>query len=429
LTIINEVPRQGRKFQKCLEVEFSMRPFLRAFALAGSVLCATAAGSPLTAETVQRTNGTDTFIAASSGMTELQMPGDVFASGGAVITKGHVGGDAHVTGFDVELEAAVAGDLYAAGAAVTLRAPVGGDVSMMGFSLRTADTAITTGNVRMLGSTITIDGSVGGALAAAGGEITLNAAVTGDALLQGGTLTFGPKARIGGTLTYSAPKPAMIPPDVIPAARVVYHKSEPLTHRFKNMHEWGDGWMGNDMPAFPGTLSIAAAFLVTMGFLVLLGGAILAISPQRVELLRLTGTQRPALMVLFGVVSMATLIGLVPVAVMTVIGLPFVPIVVLAILVVWSLAYVFGAYVVALRLYLAFGGHEDPALSLRIVLLACGVVIFSLLNFVPVLGWMVNFVLVLFGIGTLSTSVLRALAARMPPDLAAREPLPSGPAG
>jgi hypothetical protein len=362
-------------------------------------------------------------------MPELQTPGDVFASGGAVITKGHVGGDAHVTSFDVELEAAVAGDLYAAGAAVTLRAPVGGDVSMMGFSLRTADTAITKGNVRLLGSTITIDGSVGGALAAAGGEITLNAAVTGDALLQGGTLTFGPKARIGGTLTYSAPKPAMIPPEVIPAARVVYHKSEPMTHRFKNMHEWGDGWMGHDMPAFPGTLSIAAAFLVTIGFLVLLGGAILAISPQRVEVLRLRGTQRPALMALFGVVSMATLMGLVPVAVMTVIGLPFVPIVVLAILMVWTLAYVFGAYVVALRLYLAFGGHEDPALGLRIVLLACGVVIFSLLNFVPVLGWMVNFVLVLFGIGTLSTSVLRAFAARIPPEPAAREPLPSGPVG
>ena len=130
--------------------------------------------------------------------------------------------------------------------------------SARGFSLRT-DTAITTGNVRMLGSTITIDRPVGGALAAAGGEITLNAVVTGDALLQGGTLTFGPKARIGGMLTYSEPKPAMIPPDVIPAAGVVYHKSEPLTHRLKSMHEWGDGWMGNDMPAFPGTLSIAAA--------------------------------------------------------------------------------------------------------------------------------------------------------------------------
>ncbi|MDO8985915.1 MAG: hypothetical protein Q7V03_20230, partial [Cypionkella sp.] len=51
--------------------------------------------------------------------------------------RGAWGGDAHVAGFDLDLEADVAGDLYAAGAAVTVRAPVGGDLSMMGFSLRT----------------------------------------------------------------------------------------------------------------------------------------------------------------------------------------------------------------------------------------------------------------------------------------------------
>ncbi|MDM7931462.1 hypothetical protein [Tabrizicola sp.] len=402
---------------------------LRAVALLGSVLLATAAVLPLGAETVQTTNGTDTFIATSSAMPDLQAPGDVFASGGAVVTKGRVVGDAHVAGFDLDLEAEVAGDLYAAGAAITVRAPVGGDLSTMGFSLRTADTAITTGNVRMLGSTITIDGPVGGSLAAIGGEITLDAAVTGDALLQGGSIAFGPKARIAGTLTYSAPEPVTIPDDVVPAARVVYHKTPPLMDRIDHMRDWGagwvDGWAGRDMPALPSTFALLTGFLVTLGFLTLLGGALLALAPQRVEGLRLAGIRQPALMVLFGVLGIATLSGLVPVAVMTVIGLPFVPIVVLAILLVWTLGYVLGVYVVALRLYQAFGGREDPAPALRIALLGGGVVAFSLLNFVPVLGWMVNFVLVLFGIGTLSTGVLRALAARIPQEPVAGEPPPS----
>lgn len=397
---------------------------LRAPALLGSVLWTLATVFPLAAETVLQTNGTDTFVAASSGMPELQTPGDVFASGGAVVTKGRVGGDAHVAGFDLDMEAEVAGDLYAAGAAMTVYAPVGGDLSIMGFSLRTADAAITTGNARMLGSTITIDGPIGGALAATGGDITLNAAVAGDALLQGGTITFGPKARIAGTLTYSAPEPITIPAEVIPAARVVYHKTEPLMNRFEHMHDWGDGWSGRDMPALPSTLAMATVFLVTLGFLILLGGALLALAPQRIEALRLVGTRRPALMLLSGVLVIATLMGLVPVATMTIIGLPFVPIVVLAILLAWTLGYVFGAYVVALRLFLAFGGREDPGLGMRILLLGCGVLIFSLLNFVPMLGWMVNFVLVLFGIGALSTGVLRSLAARILQEPAAGEPLP-----
>jgi len=395
---------------------------LRATALLLFALWAATTISPLQAETALQTNGSDTFIAASSGMPDLQAPGDVFASGGAVVTRGRVAGDAHVAGFDLDLEAAVAGDLYAAGASATLRAPVGGDLSMLGFSLRTADTAITTGNARMLGSTITIDGPVGGALAATGGEITLNAAIAGDALLQGGSITFGPKARIAGTLTYSAPEPVTIPVEVIPAARVVYRKSEPLMDQFEDMRDWGDGWPGRDMPALPDTLTLVSASLVTLGFLILLGGALLALAPQRVETLRLTATRRPALTVLIGALGIATLFGLMPVAVMTVIGLPFVPIVVLAILVIWTLGYVFGAYVVALRLYVAFGGNQTPGLGLRIALLGCGVLAFSLLNFVPVLGWLVNFVLVLFGIGALSTGVLRALAARVSPVPGASEP-------
>jgi len=403
-----------------------MQASLRALVLLGSVLWIAVPVSPLWAETVLQTNGTDTFIAASSGMPELQATGDVFASGGAVVTTGRVAGDAHVAGFDLDLEAAVAGDLYAAGASATLRAPVGGDLSMIGFSVRTANTAITTGNARMLGSTITIDGPVGGALAATGGEITLNAAITGDALLQGGTITFGPKARISGTLTYSAPEPVTIPAEVIPAAKVVYHKTPPMAERFEDLHDWSadwvDDWAGGDMPALPGTFALVSAFLVTLGFLVLLGGAMLAMAPQRVEALRQVAARRPALMVLLGVLGIASLMGLVPVAVMTVIGLPFVPIVVLAILVVWTLGYVFGAYVVALRLYQAFGARQDPGLGLQILLLGCGVLGFSLLNFVPLLGWMINLLLVLFGIGTLSTGVLRSLAARIPQGQAASEP-------
>ncbi len=398
-----------------------MLAWLRALPFFGSVLWV-AAVSPLWAETVPQTNGTDTFIAASSGLPDLQTQGDVFASGGAVVTRGRVAGDAHVAGFDLDLEADVAGDLYAAGAAVTLRAPVGGDVSIMGFSLRTSDTAITTGNARLLGSTITIDGAIGGALTATGGEITLNAAVSGDTLLQGGTISFGPKARIAGTLNYSAPEPVTIPTEVIPAARVVYRKAPPKMDRFEHMRDWGEGWTGRDMPALPSKLALISTFLVTLGFLILLGGALLALAPQRVEALRQVGTRRPALMVLLGGFGLASLMGLIPVSAMTVIGVPFVPIVALVILVVWTFGYVFGAYVVALRLYLAFGGRDNPGLGVRILLLGGAVLMFSLLNFVPVLGWMVNFVLVLFGIGVLSTGVLRAIAARLPEELVASEP-------
>lgn len=73
----------------------------------------------------------------------------------------------------------------------------------------------------------------------------------------------------------------------------------------------------------PSTLALVSTFLVTLGFLVLLGGALLALAPKQCEALRLAGTRRPALMALLGLLGLATLLGLVPVAAMTVIGLPF----------------------------------------------------------------------------------------------------------
>jgi hypothetical protein len=340
-----------------------MQASLRAMVLLGSVVWVTVPVSPLWARTVLQANGTVTFIVASSGMPELQAPGDVFASGGAVVTTGRVAGETHVAGFHLDLESAVARDLYAAGASATLRAPVGEDLSMIGFSVRTANTAFTTGNARMLGSMITIDGPVGGALTATGGEISLNTAITGDALLQGGTITFGRRARISGTLTYCAPEPVTIPAEVIPAAKVVYHKTPPMAERFEDLHDWSadwvdgrvdgrvDDWAGGDMPALPGTFALVSAFLVTLGFLVLLGGAMLAMAPQRVEALRQVAARRPALMVPLGVLGS------------------------------------------------------------------------SLLNFVPLLSWMINLLLVRFGIGALSTGVLRSLAARIPQWQAASEPL------
>jgi hypothetical protein len=214
----------------------------------------------------------------------------------------------------------------------------------------------------------------------------------------------------------------IVPPEVIPAARVVYHKAAPVMDGFAHMRAWQEPWAGRDMPAMPATFALLSVFLVTLGFLVLLGGAVLALAPRRCEALRRAGSQRPALMVLLGVLGLATLLGLLPVAAMTVIGLPLVPVLLLAILVVWTLGYVLGVYVIALRLYQAFGGREDPALAGRVLLLGSAVLAFSLMNFVPVLGWMVNFLLVLFGVGTLSTGMLRALVARLPQDPAADQP-------
>lgn len=394
----------------------------RVFAVLAVAAFVSAPSALVKAQTAQIANGSDTFVSASSGQADVQASGDVFASGAALVLKGRVAGDAHVTGFDLDVNSDVEGDLYAAGAALAVNAPVRGDLSLLGFSLRTSDMASVAGNARMLAGSIMIDGAIGGALSAVGGEITLNAPVTGNVLLQAERINFGPKARIGGTLIYAAPAATTIPKDVIPPERVTFQEIGSFADRFDGMRRWGSDWHGRDMPMFPGTAALAIGFLLSLAFLILLGGAFLWMVPGRIETMRLRAIRQPAFIVLLGLLGLATTIGLIPVTAMTIIGLPFVPIVVLAVLALWALGYVLGVYILAMRLFQAFADQKDPTPGLRIGILAGGLIVMALLNFVPVLGWMVNFGIVLFGVGALSTASLRALARRIPDDQAADMP-------
>jgi len=88
----------------------------------------------------------------------------------------------------------------------------------------------------------------------------------------------------------------------------------------------------------------------------------------------------------------------------------------LAILVLWTLAYLLAAYALALRLVLALGSPADPGIRGRIGALVAGVLVVALLNFIPFLGWMVNFALVLWGLGAMVLMLAGRLNVPTYPD-------------
>jgi len=342
-------------------------------------------------------NGDDLFLSGLSASQTLVAPRDVLAAGASVSLRGTVAEDTHATGFDVEIEAATGGSVYAAGATVTLRGTIGQDLSATGFTVRTTPGAVTSGNARLSGGVLTIEGPVAGALTASGGEVVVDAPIGGDAVLAAGSLRFSPAAKIGGTLRYFAPAAVVIPASVIAPDRVTFVETK-MTERFRDMGEM----MGKrDFPALPGFMSLFGGFAVTLGFLALLGAAFLAFLPGPVERLRQTALARPGRCLLAGFLGLACLFGLVPVSAMTILGLPLVPFALLAILVLWTLAYLLAAYMLVLRLLVALGGAADPGTWGRVGALVAGVVIAALLNFIPFLGWMVNLTLVLWGLGAM----------------------------
>jgi len=362
---------------------------------------------PAAAETKTQTIGGDVYVAGSGTTLALDAQRDVFAAGASITVDGAVAQDVHAAGFDVEIEADTAGDLYALGATVRIRSAIGEDLSATGFSVRTSRSSVTQGNARLAGATVTIDGPVKGTLSAAGGEIILNAPVDGDVWLVSENISFGPDARIAGVLHYSAPDEINIPLRVIPADRVTFDRLDQSAF----MREMRESWAEQDYPVLPTFMSILAGFIVTLAFFILIGAICLAFMPRSVARLREIALGKPGLTLLSGVIGLSALFGLVPVSAMTIIALPLVPIVLLALVVLWTLGYILGAYVVALRVLFAIGPQSAPTTPVRLVALAIGVTFFALLNFIPFLGWIANFTLVLLGVGAMTFALFEKIIA------------------
>lgn len=351
------------------------------------------------AETVTMENGGDTFIAGGTVASTLDTQGDTFVAARSAAARGTTAGDLHAAGFDVSVSADTGDDLYAAGFSVVVRGTVGQDLTAVGFSVRTEATSETAGNARLFGNTLTIDGPVSGALTATGADIILNAPVEGDVRLVAGQITFGPEARVAGTLTYASDTAIEVPERVAPAARV----------RFERMTT-SDPWdefdeIRQDMPVLPTFMSVLSGFLITLLFFVVLGAICLGFLPNRTETLRRRVTDAPGKAILLGVIGLSMLFGMVPITVMTIVGLPVVPIALLAIVVMWVLGYALGAYAIAMRLWHGFGGEESIGTLGRLLVFAAAITFIALLNFIPFVGWVANYTLVLLGIGGLTNAI------------------------
>lgn len=362
------------------------------------------------ADTVSVTHGGDTFVAGAQVNEAVNSAGDAFLAARTIQARGSTAGDLHVSGFDVSISAATAGDLYAAGATVVIRSTVAQDLTAAGFSVRTEKASVTQGNVRLFGNSLTVEGPIEGALLVTGRDVIVNAAIKGDVRVLAQTLSFGPDAQINGTLTYATKEKIAVPERVAPSERVVFEA-------FSGGQLWKD-WdeTGMDMPVLPTFASLLFGFVISLLFFLVLGAIMLGFMPKRLAGLRRSIATAPGQTILLGVIGLSVLLGMVPITALTVVGLPFIPILLLTIIVIWTLGYALGAYGVAMRIWLGFGGTDDPGSVARLLVFAAAIIFIALLNFIPFVGWIANYTLVLLGVGAITRAFFQWLIGN--PDAA-----------
>lgn len=370
-----------------------------------TVLAAMVLATPMGAQTVSTSNGGDHFTAGSTITQTYDATGDIFTAGEVVTISGRSGGDVHVAGMDLDVGTNADADLYAAGATVTIRANVADDVTAMGYSIRLSPNAAVGGNARLLGRSVVIDAPIAGALTAAAGEVTLNSIVRGDVRITAEKISFGPDAQILGQLVYASEDEMRIPERVIPADRVRHE----VWTKGPMWDEMRRSWEDAEMPMLPTFMTLFSAFLITLAFFVVIGSIFLTFAPGPVSRMRREIADRPGHVFLLGILGLSMLFGLVPITALTIIGIPFVPFAVLLIVVAWTLGYLLAAYAIAMRVMGWMGGPANPALLIRLLVMAVAVCTVTLLNFIPFVGWIINYTLVLLGIGGMTSALFNWL--------------------
>lgn len=201
------------------------------------------------------------FIASSSPFLNLAHAADIRSNDVITISKDESDlSDLYLFGNSITVEAPVKNDVVAAGRDITIDNGVRGSILAAGGNLRIRGE--NGGSVRIAGGNIVIDGNIGRDLLVAGGSVTItkSATVAGDLLIAGGELVIqgkvdgkaiinggnvriegqvgkqvegnmgqlaiGPKAVIGGNLSYSSPEKATIDKGAVIAGTQHYTRVE-----------------------------------------------------------------------------------------------------------------------------------------------------------------------------------------------------------
>ena len=145
---------------------------------------------------------------AAGGRIDLDadVAGDVVVAGGELRLGHRIAGDLIAAGGRIEISGEVTDDLRLAGGEIGLAINAGDDLAASGGRIDLRPNSSIGGNAWLSGRELEIGGTIAGDLAAYGGTIRISARVLGDVELEAQHIEWLPGASVGGDLRYRSPE-------------------------------------------------------------------------------------------------------------------------------------------------------------------------------------------------------------------------------
>ena len=359
----------------------------------------------------------DLYVSGNTVFVTGNIDGDLVASGGRLTVDGKVTEDLMIAGGFIDINGEIGDDVRAAGGVITINSPVADDLVVAGGTLNITDKGVIGGDLVITGGEVNIAGDVTGKLVASGGNITVSGKIGQDAEIGDvGNLKIESGAVIDGNLSYQSSQKAEISDGAKITGDVKFTEvREP--EKTKTPVEVKPAAVAAPLGIFSWMFGATYLISIIVAFLSLfvIGIILLKVIPAVFRKFNDRMKSSPGYcagagaITIFGIpigVLMAWVVGFV--LILTVVGLGIAGLLfaatVIVIVLYWVLIYVSSIFIAFLlgELILSRSSLDLTKYGWKVLAYFIGLAILTVVFAIPVLGGIVMFLAVLFGVGGIS---------------------------
>ena len=348
----------------------------------------------------------DYFGGGAGAELDKRIEGDAALVGGRVAVRGPVKGDVMLAGGDINVTDTVGQDLYAAGGGIALSGQVAGNARIAGGQVTVSRRGGVAGKATIAAASVQMAGRVGRYLVVYAESVRIEGEVGGDLRIVARSVAIGPEAKIGGKLIYRSPRLATISPTAVIAGGATHVEMD---------------WPSGKVDSIARAATWVSLILLVLSLL-LVGASMILAFPAFSANAAQTMRSDPWKSLGLGF----SLLLCVPVAailfMLTVIGIPLGMALLLFYPAMLLLGYVTGALFVGDRVAAWLAKRRGLALHPGWRYAALAVSLFALLIVykIPYVGCVVEFLVLLFGLGAFWICAYRSYVRKGPPQEPAR---------
>ena len=310
--------------------------------------------------------------------------GDVYAAGGQVLVDGRINGDLLAAAGAINVSGKVSQDARIAGGKITLNGEIGRNLTAAGGSVELTDSARIQGGLVVAGGSVSLAAPVGRDARVAAGNVTLSNTIKGNLEAATGDLRLTSRAVVAGALTYWSDQAASI--DANAKVRGVVTQKAPLALPRASAKKIAGTIAGLIL------LVKAISFISTL----ILGALLIHFFPVYNRAAVSTLKKRPWASLGVGFFALFVTPMVVVILLVTVVGAPLA--------LILTAVYFIGVYLARIVVILWVGAFIFERFGKEVRerwALVVGLVVYSLLTFIPFIGALGALFAILFGLGAI----------------------------